>query len=86
MYKYSLILLIFGIDTIRLWNSNPFPGMIGLQEGSYSNQGRAEVYCNDSGEQYVMMDLVLMKLKLSVDNWDITVSIIIIISIICYII
>ena len=33
-------------DTTRIWNSSPFPGMIRLQGGSYSNQGRVEVYCN----------------------------------------
>ena len=30
----------------RIWNSNPFPGMIRLQGSSYPNQGRVEVYCN----------------------------------------
>ena len=34
------------IDTTRVWNSNPYPGMIRLQGGNYSNQGRVEVYCN----------------------------------------
>ena len=34
------------IDTTRIWDSNPFPGMIRLQGGDYSNQGRVEVYCN----------------------------------------
>ena len=33
-------------DTTRIWNSSPFPGMIRLQGGSYSNEGRVEVYCN----------------------------------------
>ena len=28
----------------------------------------------DGGEQYVMTDLLLLKLKLSVNNWDITVT------------
>ncbi|XP_019856385.1 PREDICTED: deleted in malignant brain tumors 1 protein-like isoform X3 [Amphimedon queenslandica] len=32
--------------TTRIWNSNPFPGMIRLQGGAYSNEGRVEVYCN----------------------------------------
>ena len=36
----------FELDTTRLWDSSPFPGMIRLQEGRYSNQGRVEVYCN----------------------------------------
>ena len=34
------------LDTTRIWNSNPFPGMIRLQGGGYSNEGRVEVYCN----------------------------------------
>ena len=33
-------------DTTRIWDSNPFPGMIRLQGGTYSNEGRVEVYCN----------------------------------------
>ena len=33
-------------DTSRIWDSNPYPSMIRLQGGSYSNQGRVEVYCN----------------------------------------
>ena len=37
---------MFIVDTTRIWNSNPFPGMIRLQRGSYSNQGRVEVFCN----------------------------------------
>ena len=35
----------------------------------------------DNGEQYVIMDLILLMLKLSVNNWDITITIIMIISI-----
>ena len=42
----SLAHVGFVIDTIRIWNSNPFPGMIRLQGGNYSNEGRVEVYCN----------------------------------------
>ena len=42
----SLILIIFVTDTTRIWNNNPFSGMIRLQGSSYSNQGRVEVYCN----------------------------------------
>ena len=38
--------IISATDTTRIWNSNPFSGMIRLQGGSYSNQGRVEVYCN----------------------------------------
>ena len=34
------------IDTTRIWNSNPYSGMIRLQGGTYSNEGRVEVYCN----------------------------------------
>ena len=34
-------------DSTRIWNSNPYPGMICLQEGRYSNQGHVEVYCNE---------------------------------------
>ena len=34
------------IDTTRIWNRYPYPGMIRLQGGNYSNQGRVEVYCN----------------------------------------
>ena len=36
----------FCTDTTRIWNSNPFNGVIRLQGGNYSNQGRVEVYCN----------------------------------------
>ena len=42
----SLALVTFFIDTTRIWNSNPFAGMIRLQEGKYSNEGHVEVYCN----------------------------------------
>ena len=38
--------MIIFTDTTRIWDSNPYPGMIRLMEGSYSNQGRVEVYCN----------------------------------------
>ena len=34
------------LDTTRIWNSNPFSGMIRLQGGKYSNEGRVEVYCS----------------------------------------
>ena len=33
------------LDFTRIW-SNPFSGMIRLQGGDFSNQGRVEVYCN----------------------------------------
>ena len=42
----SLALFTFFTDTTRIWNSNPFAGMIRLQGGNYSNEGRVEVYCN----------------------------------------
>ena len=32
-------------DATRIWDS-PFPGMIRLQGGNYSNVGRVEVFCN----------------------------------------
>ena len=34
------------LDSTRIWDSNPFSGMIRLQGGNYSNEGRVEVYCN----------------------------------------
>ena len=33
------------VDTTRIWN-NPYTGQIRLVGGTYSNQGRLEVYCN----------------------------------------
>ena len=42
----SLTISVLVTDTTRIWNSNPYSGMIRLQGGSYSNQGRVEVYCN----------------------------------------
>ena len=39
-------ILCIVIDTTRIWNSSPFPGMVRLQDGDYSNEGRVEVYCN----------------------------------------
>ena len=44
MHSNSLIAVL--TDTTRIWDSNPFPGMIRLQGGNYSNEGRVEVYCN----------------------------------------
>ena len=41
------LMLLLLIDTTRIWNNNPYPGMIRFQGGSYSNQGRVEVYCNE---------------------------------------
>lgn len=33
-------------DVNRIWNSNPYPGMIRLQGGPHSNIGHVQVYCN----------------------------------------
>ena len=41
-----LSLVTFVTDISRIWNSNPFSGMIRLQGGNYSNEGRVEVFCN----------------------------------------
>ena len=41
-----ITLIIFAIDPTRIWDVSPFPGMIRLQGGNYSNEGRVEVYCN----------------------------------------
>ena len=40
------LLYILAIDSTRIWDSNPFPGMIRLQGGDYSNEGRVELHCN----------------------------------------
>ena len=45
-HKYLLNAYHFVIDTTRIWNSNPFSGMICLQGCSYPNEGCVEVYCN----------------------------------------
>ena len=37
---YSLL-----IDSSKLWDSSPYPGMVRIV-GYYSNEGRVEVYCN----------------------------------------
>ena len=42
----SLALASCFTDSTRIWNSNPFSGMIRLQGGNYSNEGRVELYCN----------------------------------------
>ena len=39
-------IIMYVIDTTRIWNSSPLAGMIRLQGGTYSNAGRIEVYCN----------------------------------------
>ena len=43
---YDNIFLLIITDTTRIWDSNPYPGMIRLQGGAFVNQGRVEVYCN----------------------------------------
>ena len=42
----SSIYIHYNLDATRIWDSNPYPGMIRLQGGIYSNEGRVEVYCN----------------------------------------
>ena len=44
--RHCQLLYIFAIDSTRIWDSSPFLGMIRLQGGDYSNEGRVEVYCN----------------------------------------
>ena len=34
------------LDTTKIWNSNPYSGQLRIVKGTYSNQGRLEVYCN----------------------------------------
>ena len=34
------------IDTTRIWDNNPYPGMIRLQGGDFVNEGHVQVYCN----------------------------------------
>ena len=43
---YTNLTYFMFIDSTRIWDSNPYNGMIRLQGGNYSNQGRVEVYCN----------------------------------------
>ena len=40
------ILFFTATDSARIWNGNLYSGMIRLQGGVYSNEGRVEVYCN----------------------------------------
>ena len=40
------MLSLYCTDTTRIWNSSPYSGMVRLQGGDYSNEGRVEVYCN----------------------------------------
>ena len=37
---------MFYLDSTRIWNSNPYTGQLRIVNGTYSNQGRLEVYCN----------------------------------------
>ena len=46
LYYYGDMLLLTVTDTTRIWDNNPYPGMIRLQGGNFVNQGRVEVYCN----------------------------------------
>ena len=72
-----LFYIIMGIThhpiTMVLWGS-----------GSYSIEVHVEVTVMDNGKQYVIMDLVLLMLELSVNNWDITITIIMITSVCKY--
>ena len=34
------------LDNTKIWNSNPYSGQLRIVGGTYSNQGRLEVYCN----------------------------------------
>ena len=51
--------------------------MICLHGGNYTNERRVEVYCNEQWGTIcdVMMALVLLMLKLFVNNWDIIITI-----------
>lgn len=33
------------LDSTRIWNAHVFYGMIRLQGGTYSSEGRVEIYC-----------------------------------------
>ena len=44
LHSKSFIIVL--TDSTRIWDNNPFSGMIRLQGGDYSNEGRVEVYCN----------------------------------------
>ena len=52
VYCCKILLLLYCIlhinctDTTRIWNSNPYAGLVRLQDGAYSNEGRVEVFCN----------------------------------------
>ena len=44
--QYIIFIITTYIDNTMIWESNPYTGMIRLEGGHYSNQGRVEVYCN----------------------------------------
>ena len=44
--QYTLYVITANIYTTRIWNSNPFPGMICLQGGKYSIEELVVVYYN----------------------------------------
>lgn len=44
-FEYSHNYLII-LDETKLWE-DPYPGMIRLTGGEYTNEGRVEIYCND---------------------------------------
>ena len=50
MWHINWILLVDVIDTTRIWDINPYSGMIRLQGGDFVNQGHVEVYCNGQWE------------------------------------
>ena len=43
---YNNVLCDHYLDTTKIWNSNPYSGQLRIVGGTYSNQGRLEVYCN----------------------------------------
>ena len=34
------------LDSTRIWNIHPYSGQLRIVNGTYSNQGRLEIYCN----------------------------------------
>ena len=34
------------LDSKKIWNKNPYTGQLRIVNGTYSNQGHLEVYCN----------------------------------------
>ena len=45
-FDSTIHLITSHIDTTRIWNNNPYPGMIRLQGGDFVNEGHVEVFCN----------------------------------------